>query len=138
MADFESSPSETDERFPSGRWTGFFLQEHFPGRNMMSLRLDFRGGFMRGEGRDRVGEFEISGTYQVADGKCRWTKGYLDKHDVSYDGFNEGKGIWGMWSIAPDWRGGFHIWPVPPGEGEGDPDRLSAKIEEPVLAGAEA
>ena len=37
--------------------------------------------------------------YDVADGRCHWTKRYLGKHDVFYKGFNEGKGIWGVWEI---------------------------------------
>ena len=46
---------ETDPRFPSGPWTGFFLQRAIPGRHRMELRLTFHGGVMEGEGRDRVG-----------------------------------------------------------------------------------
>jgi hypothetical protein len=108
---------ETDPRFPSGPWTGFFLQAAIPGRHKMELRLTFRGGTMTGEGRDWVGMFVIRGQYTVADGKAHWTKRYLGKHDVYYEGYNEGKGIWGLWEIPPEqnlgqhWRGGFHIWP---------------------------
>src|SRR5881227_325081 len=88
---------ETDPRFPSGPWTGFFLQPLVPGRHLMDLRLTFRQGGMSGEGRDWVGKFVIRGRYNVQDGKCYWTKRYLGKHDVFYRGFNEGKGIWGTW-----------------------------------------
>lgn len=108
---------ETDPRFPSGRWTGFFLQKAIPGRHQMELRLTFRGGQMTGEGRDFVGEFRILGRYALPEGTCYWTKEYLGKHDVFYRGYNEGKGIWGIWEITKDrLRGGFHIWP------EGMPD----------------
>ena len=48
---------ETDARFPSGRWTGFFLQVQVPGKHQMELLLTFRQGSMTGEGRDWVGEF---------------------------------------------------------------------------------
>jgi len=110
---------ETDPRFPSGPWTGFFLQTHEPhaGRHMMELRLKFRGGTLTGEGRDRVGRFVVRGRYDTADGKCHWSKRYLGMHDVFYTGYNEGKGIWGTWEIPPAqnfgfiFRGGFHIWP---------------------------
>jgi hypothetical protein len=83
----------------------------------MELQLSFRRGLMSGEGRDMIGEFLIRGQYSVDNGKCRWTKTYIGKHDVAYNGYNEGRGIWGLWDIPPTWRGGFHIWP----EAMGDP-----------------
>ena len=56
----------------------------------------------------------------MTDGKCWWSKTYLARHDISYTGFNEGKGIWGTWvyneTIRPGWRGGFHIWPAAMGD----------------------
>jgi hypothetical protein len=126
---------EQDSRFPSGPWTGFFLQSGLPGRQWMELILTFRDGTLRGEGRDRIGPFLMRGRYNVADGKCYWTKRYLGRHDISYKGYNEGKGIWGTWEDprASYWRGGFHIWP----EAMGDPtvQRLAEAIEEPVLVG---
>ncbi len=91
---------ETDPRFPSGPWTGFFLQRTHPGRHRMELRLTFRNGAMTGEGRDWVGEFLVKGQYNLSDGKCHWSKKYVGKHDVFYQGFNEGKGIWGMWEMG--------------------------------------
>jgi hypothetical protein len=130
---------ETDPRFPSGPWTGFFLQRALPGHHRMELRLTFHGGVMEGEGRDRVGAFLIRGRYDVEDGRCHWTKRYLGKHDVFYKGFNEGKGIWGVWEIpqgaAPAFSGGFHIWP----EGHPDPtgSHLNAAAELPVAEGQE-
>jgi hypothetical protein len=128
---------ETDPRFPSGPWTGFFLQPQMPGRHLMELRLTFRGGTISGEGRDWVGEFVVRGRYDLADGRCHWTKRYLAKHDVFYQGFNEGKGIWGTWEIAATreytrQHGGFHIWP----EGMADPtgSALHAAAELPAEA----
>ncbi|MSQ94885.1 MAG: hypothetical protein EXR98_10075 [Gemmataceae bacterium] len=136
---------ETDPRFPSGPWTGYFLQKEIPGKHTMELRLTFQAGNMTGEGRDRVGQFLIKGQYNLADGKCYWTKKYLGKHDVFYQGYNEGKGIWGTWEIGyPNLgvvqRGGFHIWP----EGLGDPTNeylaaeadLPAPKEERIAVGA--
>ena len=124
------SQIETDSRFPSGPWCGFFLMSHLPGRHQMELHLTFRQGVMTGEGRDRIGSFLIRGRYQVEDGQCWWTKRYIGKHDVSYHGYNEGKGIWGLWEIPPSWKGGFHIWP----EAMGDPtqQKLAEAIDEPV------
>jgi hypothetical protein len=109
-------PAETDPRFPSGPWRGFFLMTHLPGRHQMELHLSFRQGVMTGEGRDWVGSFLIRGKYNLDDGKCQWTKRYIGKHDVAYQGYNEGKGIWGLWEIPPSSRGGFHIWPTAMGD----------------------
>ncbi len=130
---------EADPRFPSGPWTGFFLQKEIPGKHRMELRLAFRSGAMTGEGRDRVGDFVVRGRYDVADGKCHWNKRYLKAHDVYYTGYNEGKGIWGTWEIDIQGlrlRGGFHIWP----EGMGDPssEHLAEEIDMPIEEDEEA
>jgi hypothetical protein len=122
MDENDSQGLECDSRFPSGTWIGFFLQKLLPGRHAMELILTFRQGAMTGEGRDWVGEFTIRGKYDLSDGRCHWTKRYVGKHDVIYQGFNEGKGIWGTWEITatkeyPRQHGGFHIWP----EGMADP-----------------
>jgi hypothetical protein len=120
---------ETDPRFPSGPWVGFFLQKAIPGKHLMELHLSFRKGDLTGTGRDWVGEFLIRGKYDTGDGKCHWNKRYLGKHDVFYKGFNEGKGIWGTWEIPtvanPLFNsGGFHIWP------EGMPDPTTSHLTE--------
>ena len=139
MSDQPDLTLETDPRFPSGPWVGFFLQRELPGRHLMELRLTFKDGRMTGEGRDRVAEFVITGHYSVADGKCRWTKRYVGRHDVSYTGYNEGKGIWGTWQFLPKDSlhvhptGGFHIWP----EGMGDPTGESLSEEADLPAPAE-
>jgi hypothetical protein len=126
----ETPDLETDPRFPSGPWTGFYLQPSYPGRFWMELSLRFQHGSMQGEGRDPVGKFVIRGRYDLADGKCHWSKRYLGMHDVFYQGFNEGKGIWGTWEIKFQGRGGFHIWP----KGMPDPtgQTLSAAADPPV------
>ena len=81
---------------------------------------------------ERLVSFLIRGRYSVDDGKCHWTKRYIGLHDVAYQGYNEGKGIWGLWEIPPTWKGGFHIWP----EGMGDPTspHLTEAIDEPAEA----
>jgi hypothetical protein len=121
---------EPDGRFPSGPWTGYFLQPSLPGKQWMELLLTFREGIVQGEGRDVVGKFLIKGKYQVDDGKCWWTKAYVKKHSIAYLGYNEGKGIWGTWEYHASWKGGFYIWPV----AMGDPTQvlLAEAIEEPV------
>ncbi len=123
---------EEDSRFPSGPWKGFFLQPVLPGRHWMELSLTFRRGELRGEGRDWVGAFHIKGRYEIESGKCWWTKQYVGKHAIQYQGYNEGKGIWGTWEWphSRPWRGGFHIWPV----AMGDPtqQRLAEALDEPL------
>jgi hypothetical protein len=113
----EQPEPETDPRFPSGRWIGFWIQSHTPaGRFQTEVHLSFAGGTMSGEGRDWVGAYTVRGRYNLSDGRCHWIKRYRGKHQVAYAGFNEGKGIWGTWTIADsessiEVHGGFHIWP---------------------------
>lgn len=110
---------ETDPRFPSGKWTGFWLQRAYAGRQWMNLELTFAGGAVRGGGSDRVGDFSMAGTYDLTTGACSIVKTYERAHHVAYDGRNEDDGlwIWGVWTIRSLDRGGFHLWPA----GEGDP-----------------
>ena len=96
----------------------------------MELVLTFSQGNMTGEGRDFVGNFHVRGQYELKDGHCHFTKRYVGKHDVFYRGYNEGKGIWGVWEMTwnralANQRGGFHIWP----EGMGDPTKLQLTEE---------
>jgi hypothetical protein len=116
MSDETAAGAERDPRFPGGAWTGFFLQHWIPGRNRMDLHLEWQAGEVFGHGRDRVGAFTISGTYDAASGKVEWTKKYAGKHSVGYRGVNDGRGIWGVWEIRQlgglyQDRGGFHVWP---------------------------
>ena len=54
----------------------------------------------------------------------------MKKHALAYQGYNEGKGIWGTWEFEAAWKGGFYIWPV----AMGDPtqSRLAEAIDEPT------
>ena len=124
---------EQDDRFPSGPWEGFYLQPDHPGRHGMELYLTFQEGRLRGEGRDVIGEFLLNGTYECDSGKCWWSKRYLGKHDVAYQGYNEGRGIWGVWEISTNFKGGFHIWPV--GQNCGDQQAVSDEVDTPTFAG---
>lgn len=110
------APSETDPRFPSGEWAGFYLQYWMPGRHTVDKHLSWAGGRLTGTGTDRVGAYTIDGTYDPATGKCEWVKQYVGRHAVTYRGMNDGRGIWGVWEIRVlgglyQDRGGFHIWP---------------------------
>lgn len=127
MTDKEPAELESDARFPSGPWVGFFLDARIPGKHRMELRLTFQGGSMSGMGRDWVGDFVVRGRYSTDDGKCHFNKGYIARHTILYNGFNEGKGIWGTWELTHEgltFRGGFHIWP------EGMPDPSQPELEE--------
>jgi hypothetical protein len=116
MLEHEEMNLERDPRFPSGAWTGFFLQLWRPGRHKTDLSLTCRDGDLTGTGRDLVGPFSIQGRYDLDTGECEWIKRYLGQHTVTYRGHNDGHGIWGVWEIKQlgglyiD-RGGFHIWP---------------------------
>jgi hypothetical protein len=116
MDEVEPLILETDPRFPSGPWTGFFLQLALPGRHETNLELPFGDGRLSGNGKDRVGAYTIDGSYDLASGSCEWTKQYVGRHAVMYKGNNNGRGIWGVWELPQLWglltdRGGFHIWP---------------------------
>ena len=131
------SAAETDPRFPSGKWVGFFLDRRLPGRHQMEMTLAFAAGRLTGDGRDRVGSFTFIGDYDTASGKCEWVKQYVKAHAIIYRGFNEGKGIWGTWELQETsgvYSGGFHIWP----EGMPDPTqpRLAEEADLPVESAA--
>ena len=100
----------TERDFPSGPWTGYYQHDRrcFP----QQLELTFDGGVIRGGGWDDVGEFTIKGSYDLASREVRWTKNYVDRHNVYYRGFREGRGIWGTWEIPGGGRSGFHVWPL--------------------------
>ena len=139
MSETDALAYETDPRFPSGPWLGFYLQKEIPGRHLMEISLNFRFGEIRGEGRDPVGPFTMTGRYDLADGKCYWTKHYEGRHDVFYQGYNEGRGVWGVWefpayefSLAS--KGGFHIWPK--GMGHPTDDQLGEAAEPPLVVEA--
>lgn len=124
-ADQNRQQTETDPRFPSGPWVGFWIQRAH-GKQKMRLSFYFAGGKVTGSGADMIGRFSFDGAYDLKTGACVMTKQYLNAHRVRYEGVNEGDGmwLWGLWHIAPD-RGGFHLWP----QGEEDPTQRRAKEE---------
>jgi len=116
---------ETDPRFPSGPWVGFWIQRGL-GKQPMSLSLAFVNGRVAGSGRDIIGQFDFSGNYDLKTGRVVMTKQYERAHRVAYDGANQNDGmwLWGTWTIGPD-HGGWHLWP----EGEDDPTQKHLKAE---------
>lgn len=126
----------SDESFPSGPWLGFYTYSNSPGRHRMDLALTFAKAMITGDGTDDLGAFIISGRYDAITKECHWTKTYVAAHDVFYQGFREGKFIWGTWELDVD-RGGFKIWPA--AYGTGDDEAETEKKEEvgPVDADGE-
>lgn len=132
--------AESDPRFPSGKWVGFWTDRRVPGKHQMEMVLSFADGNMNGSGRDWIGAFNIDGGYSLDDGQCIFVKQYVGMHGVGYRGFNEGKGIWGTWEIlvtVPDEfrRGGFHIWPEGQHVGSGPEltEEADAPLEEEIV-----
>ncbi len=103
---------ETNPLFPSGEWEGFYTYEFGPDarRYMMSFALTFKNGKVSGSGIDNVSRFSWHGNYDTEKLRC-WMQKRYPSHTVSYDGYVDQKGIWGIWEIPPYSRGGFHIWP---------------------------
>ncbi|MDX2148086.1 MAG: hypothetical protein SFZ23_11245 [Planctomycetota bacterium] len=102
---------ESDPRFPSGPWVGFYQQGGVQSRQRMRLR--FSGGRIEGDGRDPVDGFAVAGTYNVETARCSLVKRYRD-YEVEYNG-SAGDGIGGVWRIMYHEMiadtGSFHIWP---------------------------
>ena len=118
-----------DANFPSGQWVGFYTYAHSSQRHLMDLILEFRAGRVSGEGADGIGFFGINGRYYPKEAECFWTKTYVGGHSVAYTGYRENKGIWGTWTINPDAKGGFHIWPI----GDGAPyEAMQKSVAETV------
>lgn len=130
MTDAASSSSAPSSVFPSGEWSGYWIQGGE--RGSQDLRLHFARGRISGAGADKVGEFAIRGGYDDEKREVWFEKNYLGLHSVFYRGFNDGiEGIWGDWQIGAFTRGGFHIWP----QGHETGEQVEVSAEEPVLIG---
>jgi hypothetical protein len=132
MPDPDARTTETDDRFPSGPWTGYYQQWGTQARQR--LALTFASGSISGVGRDPGGEFSVRGGYDAESGKVSLVKIY-SSHKVEYDGVADGDGIGGGWLIRYDLgltdRGQFRIWP----DEAALADAEHLKAEEPVPAG---
>src|SRR5262245_63011802 len=95
--DSEVEASECVSDFPSGPWTGFWLQ---PERHRQDRNLTFARGILSGRGSDRFGLFVVGGRYDTETKKVSWTKTYPGSHEVYYEGYREYQGIWGTWQIT--------------------------------------
>ena len=114
-------PVESDARFPSGPWSGFYLQyDHRQGKR---VDLEFANGRVSGLGGDPVGPFTVRGGYELERGTLHWHKTYPGRaYTVFYRGYAERDAedrvtVWGTWEIpGQPHRGGFQLWP---GRGHG-------------------
>jgi hypothetical protein len=116
--------AETDPRFPSGRWKGYYIQWGM--RGWQDLTLQFADGKIEGTATDKGGEAEIFGTYDLTSGIVSLVKIYY-YHKVEYRGETRDKGIRGgfmiRYPLAID-AGEFYIWPA--GEGGVNDNELAA------------
>ena len=104
--------------FPSGPWVGYYNYGDASDRHRMDLELRFHEGLIDGSGNDDVASFIIRGRYDGERLEVWWRKIYPGSHEVYYRGFRENRGIWGVWQIGDNRRGGFMIWPKGAGDGE--------------------
>ena len=128
-----SGDNEPD--FPSGLWRGFYNYNAGGVRHRQEMVLRFADGAMTGDGCDGVGPFRIHGSYDPTTRSVTWAKAYVGMHAVHYQGFREGKGIWGTWRIPGDHSGGFMIWPKGIGDQIEEDERIGAEVpaEEAVI-----
>lgn len=61
----------------------------------MFLNLDVIGSQVKGAGQDDVGKFELFGS--MVGSKCLWSKQYVGRHQVHYNG------EWDGWTVSGDW-----------------------------------
>lgn len=134
----------SDETFPSGPWLGFYTYScRHQNRHRQDMSLSFANNVITGEGNDDIGPFIIKGRYDATTKECHWTKTYVGVavHVVFYRGFGEGRGVWGTWEIGQKRSGGFHVWPLSHGLGDGDQEKqqqeepldVAVAVAEPVV-----
>jgi hypothetical protein len=102
--------------YPSGRWEGFWVQEHYGRQSMQAFELHFADGNITGGGKDIIGRFTFSGAYDARTGRVLMVKQYVGRHAVRYTGEPDGEGsIQGTWEITSAWgrnTGTFLLRPV--------------------------
>lgn len=121
---------ETDPRFKSGRYRGFYIQCGL--RSRQEMVLTFADGAITGWGADPVGRFDVRGHYDLERGRASMSKHYPGAHRVDYDATAEvHNGLWGLWQIRGFFgdRGGFQLWPV---DGQGDGRERELHADQPV------
>jgi hypothetical protein len=121
---------------PSGEWVGYYTYTGKLPKCPMHLTLNFVDGLIRGAGIDKPGQFVIDGVYTSKD--ARWSKHYVGKHSVSYEGQFKNEEIFGSWSLTQmhegrvvSLQGEFRIWPLPEGI-YGDDEPLQSILDKEI------
>ena len=104
-----SRREEKSPLLPSGEWEGFYIYQPGGNKHRMALRLHFYRGKASGGGRDDIGRFTWTGTYDLKTMRCNFLKSYAT-HAYDYRGSIDDNGIFGSWH-GYFMQGGFHIWP---------------------------
>jgi hypothetical protein len=90
---------------------------------MNDLRVEFLGQILRGEGRDVIAPFTLSGKLR-SDGVVELIKQYKDRHHVLYVGTYDGEGTFhGRWDIG-GYQGEWTIRLI------GSPDQHDSEIQD--------
>jgi hypothetical protein len=77
---------------------GWWEQQHFGRQPMHELTISLLDGHLRGQGRDIIGPFTLTG--QVVQCQVAILKRYLGQHSVEYYGTYDGEGTFaGHWRI---------------------------------------
>lgn len=120
----------------SGEWVGYYVYTGKLPKCPMHLTLNFEGGLIRGAGIDNPGQFVIDGVYSA--NNARWSKRYVGKHSVSYDGQFKNEEIFGSWSLTQmhegkivSMQGQFRIWRLPDGT-YADDESLQSILEREI------
>lgn len=119
---------ESHQFLPSGEWEGFYCYSHSSAQHKMSIQLSFKKGKVYGSGTDDINYFSWKGNYNLQSFIIEMIKTY-PSHTVDYKGNIDENGIWGMWNIGSNCKGGFHIWPKKQNSNENE-----ASLKEEVKA----
>jgi hypothetical protein len=107
--------------YPSGKWAGYWEQKEFGRQPMTAFSLRFASGRVTGEGRDVIGPFTFSGSYDEKTGQLQLVKQYIGRHRVLYLGQPAGEGIiQGSWRIGEYHSGLFLMRPLEQHKATGD------------------
>ena len=101
---------------PSGEWVGYYMYQGLAKKCPMHLTLHFDHNKISGAGIDGPGQFVIIGTYDETDSPVKFTKQYIGKHAVEYEGRFQEDEIVGGWSLTQGERiltGEMRLWPLP-------------------------
>jgi hypothetical protein len=119
----------------SGPWTGLSVQDGI--RISERIQLTISNGRIVGSGKDKDGEFELSGFYKERNQEVMMTRRYTRTTEPSqegvgiaydYDGLWDGAMVHGTWHprLHPSYGGPFEMWP----DREEDREELRIALED--------